>query len=272
MTKSEANKVYAINYKSWSESVAKLLENSGLAELLPDGKKILLKPNLVTNDPPPITTPVDFTRAVSDFILSVKPDAQIIIAEGCGATEYDTFTPFKELGYKKLADEKGFELIDLNTAPLVKLSKPECKRWPEFFMPQVIMESFLISLPVLKAHSIADVTLTMKNMMGAAPPEHYNAGSWQKSAFHSQMHEAIFDMNRYRTPDFTVLDATIGMRDAHLWGPSCDPEPRLLAASVDPVAIDAFGTGVLKRKWKQIGHIKMADGVLGFAEAEVVRL
>lgn len=266
------HKVYAINFESWTESVPKLLEASNLADLLPDGKKILLKPNLVTNDPPPITTPVDFVRAVADFILTEKPDAEIIIAEGCGATEYDTFTPFMELGYKDLAKEKGFELIDLNTAPLVKMSKPECKRWPEFFMPKLIMESFLISLPVLKAHSIADVTLTMKNMMGAAPPEHYNAGSWQKSAFHSQMQEAIFDMNRYRTPDFTVLDATVGMRDAHLWGPTCDPAPQLLAASADPVAIDAFGTGVLKREWKQIGHIKMADGILGFADAEIVRL
>jgi uncharacterized protein (DUF362 family) len=265
-------KIYCIDFKNWNESVSKLLEASNLDKCLPEGKKILLKPNLVTNDPPPITTPVAFTRAVADFILSKNPRAKIIIAEGCGATEYDTFTPFKDLGYKDLAQENNFELIDLNNAPLIKLSNPECKRWPEFYMPRIIMESFLISLPVLKAHSIADVTLTMKNMMGAAPPKHYNAGSWQKSAFHSQMHEALFDMNRYRTPDFTVLDATVGMRDAHLWGPTCDPKPNLLAASADPVAIDTFGTSVLNKDWQEIGHIKMADGILGFADSEIVRL
>ena len=111
----------------------------------------------------------------------------------------------------------------------------------------------------------------MKNMMGVAPPEHYNAGSWKKSAFHARMQESVFDLNRYRTPDFTVLDATVGMSEAHLWGPACDPAPELVAVSRDPVAIDAFGTEILKKNWKHIDHIRNADGVLGYAEpSEIV--
>lgn len=134
------------------------------------------------------------------------------------------------------------------------------------------MESFLFSVPVLKAHSLAGVTLTLKNMVGVTPPEFFDAGSWKKSAFHQNIQQAVFELNRYRTPDFTILDATIGMSEAHLWGPTCNPPPNKIAASEDPVAIDAWGCREFRRDWRDISHISMADGVLGKAETELVVL
>jgi uncharacterized protein (DUF362 family) len=136
------------------------------------------------------------------------------------------------------------------------------------YLPEILFDVFLISIPVLKAHSLAGVTLSMKNMMGAAPPAHFQQGGhWKKAAFHENVQEAVFDLNQYRTPDFSILDASVGMREAHLWGPTCNPPHNTLAASTDPVAIDAYGSHLLKRKWQQIGHIAMADGVLGSAQS-----
>ena len=158
--------------------------------------------------------------------------------------------------------------MDLNCEPLTHLSNPRCTRWPEMFLPEILFESFLISVPVLKAHSLAGVTLSMKNMMGCAPPAHYQGGGgWGKASFHSRIQEAVFDLNRYRTPDFTLLDASVGMAQAHLWGPTCEPPVGLLAASDDPVALDAYGCALLQRDWRQIGHISRAHGVLGSAES-----
>jgi len=115
-------------------------------------------------------------------------------------------------------------------------------------------------------HTLAGVTLTMKNMMGLVPPSHYRQGnSWKKSAFHTSIQEAITDLNRYRTPDFTFLDATIGMPEAHLWGPVCDPPVNKLAAGYDSVAIDAYGAGLLGKNWQDIGHIRALHGELGTA-------
>lgn len=111
----------------------------------------------------------------------------------------------------------------------------------------------------------------MKNMMGCAPPSHYRQGnSWGKSAFHTGMQEAVFDLNRYRTPDFTLLDASIGMAEAHLWGAHCNPPVGLLVAGDDPVAVDAYGCKLLQRDWRKVGHITMADGVLGTADGFAV--
>jgi uncharacterized protein (DUF362 family) len=171
------------------------------------------------------------------------------------------------LGFTRLAGLDRVTLMDLNEAPLVHMQNSTCRRWPEMHLPKIVFEGFLISVPVLKAHSLAGVTLTMKNMIGLAPPAHYQqGGNWKKASFHQGIQEAVFELNRYRTPDFTLLDATIGMQKAHLWGPTCDPPPNRLAAAFDPVAIDSYGCGLLGIKWNTIGHLAMAHGTLGTAE------
>lgn len=70
----------------------------------------------------------------------------------------------------------------------------------------------------------------------------------------------------YRAPDFTLLDATVGMAKAHLWGPVCDPPVGILAAAFDPVSIDAYGASLLNRGWREIGHICALHNELGLAE------
>ena len=248
-------------------AVARLLDRARLAKRLQEEETVLIKPNLVEPLAPPVTTPATIVGAVVHYLKRHAPHCRLVIAEGCGSTDHDTFHCFEKLGYNKVAERNSIELMDLNSQPVVKKENPSCKRWPEMFLPEILDSSFLLSVPVLKAHSLAGVTLTMKNMMGCAPPSHYqNRGSWKKSAFHSNIQEAIFDLNRYRSPDFTLLDATIGMAEAHLWGNHCEPPVGLLVAGYDPVAIDCYGTRLLERNWREVGHIRLADGVLGHAD------
>jgi uncharacterized protein (DUF362 family) len=110
------------------------------------------------------------------------------------------------------------------------------------------------------------VTLSMKNMVGVAPPVFYQQGGhWKKSAFHQQMQSSVFELNRYRKPDLAFIDASIGQADHHLVGPACDPPVDRLLAGFDPVAVDAAGAQLLGIPWRRVGHIRMADGVLGSA-------
>jgi uncharacterized protein (DUF362 family) len=258
--------VYTSLFTSWQESVQRLLTATGLIDRITSEKTILIKPNLVEPRKPPITTPVELVAALVSFIHEAHPHLEIIIGEGCGSSSRNTWQIFETLGYKKLADLDHVCLMDLNEAPLAHRQNKNCSRWPEMHLPRIAFESFLISVPVLKAHSLAGVTLTMKNMIGLAPPAHYQqGGSWKKASFHQQIQEAVFDLNRYRSPDFTLLDATIGMQEAHLWGPTCDPPPNRLAAGFDPVAIDSYGCSLLGIEWESIGHVRMAHTVLGSA-------
>ena len=260
------NTVYTCCYTSWQESVAGLLDAAGLNKRLACAEKIIIKPNLVEPQMPPITTPVELVAALVDYIHASCPNLEIIIAEGCGSASNNTWQIFETLGYTSLAAMDRVTLMDLNEAPLVHMQNSKCRRWPEMHLPKIVFEGFLISVPVLKAHSLAGVTLTMKNMMGLPPPAHYQQGGyWKKASFHETIQEAVFDLNRYRTPDFTLLDATIGMQEAHLWGPTCDPPPNRLAAAYDPVAIDSYGCRLLGIDWNTIGHLVMANGILGTA-------
>jgi len=249
-------------------SMGILLDAAKLSGAIGQCPTVMLKPNLVEALSPPITTPVEVVADIVVYIRQLCPDVKIIVAEGVGAADYDTWHSFESLGYTAMAAELDIQLMDLNTEPLRKLEKPNCRCWPTMYLPDIIFDVFLISIPVLKAHSLAGVTLSMKNMMGTAPPSHYQKGGhWKKAAFHNNMQEAVFDLNQYRSPDFAILDASVGMQEAHLWGPTCNPPHNIFAASGDPVAIDAYGTDLLNRKWRQIDHIAMADGVLGNASS-----
>jgi len=255
------------------ESLEPLLDAAGLLEALAGQKQIVIKPNLVEALDPPITTPVALVEALIDYLIPRTTNIKIIVADGTGSLDYDTSHCFEYLGYLHLGSRERVELLDLNTEPSLYLSDTSCKRWPQMYLPELLFESFLISVPVLKAHSLSRVTITMKNMMGCAPPAHFKGGGyWGKSSFHRGIEEAIFDLNRYRSPDFTLLDATIGMARAHLWGPTCKPPIDRIAASYDPVAIDSYGASLLNKSWQDIGHIRMAHQLLGIAEPLEIRL
>ncbi len=247
------------------ESLQSLLETIGAPEVLGRQKRILIKPNLINTSPPPVTVPVELVAALITLIRSWS-DAEIVVAEGSGAPSVETSDAYEKLGYGAMAAELGVSLIDLNTAPLKTLRKAECEIFPEMHLPEILFDSFVISLAMLKAHSISDVTLAMKNMIGCAPPSHYQVGGhWKKSAFHRYMHESIFELNQYRAPDMCLIDARVGLADYHLGGATCNPPVGKFIAGFDPVAVDAMGAELLGFSWQDIGHIAMADGVLGNA-------
>jgi uncharacterized protein (DUF362 family) len=254
-------------FTAFAESIPRALDAVCAAAILKNQERIVLKPNLVNASPPPITFPAAAAEALLAYIRDCSP-APIVIAEGCGEPGTETAALFRHHGYESLARKYGAELVDLNHAPLVRLENPGCRVFPTFMMPRVIMESFLISAAVLKAHSLADVTLSMKNLIGCAPPAHFQQGGyWRKSAFHARMHEAIFDLNRYRRPDLAMIDASVGMAEYHLGGPTCDPAVKRIVAGFDPVAVDAAGAALLGKDWRKVEHIRLCDGVLGHASS-----
>ncbi|ORJ62938.1 DUF362 domain-containing protein [Geothermobacter hydrogeniphilus] len=254
-------------FESFGESLPLALEAIGAREILAEQQTIIIKPNLVTDDPPPVTLPVGAAMVLVRW-LRKQTRARIILAEGTGDQLHSTIKVFDHLGYMDLAERYDLKLIDLNEAPAVELSRDDCPIFPQLYLPEVLSDSFVISFAVLKEHSLADVTLSMKNMVGCAPPRFYQQGGmWKKSAFHRQIHEAILDLNRYRKPDLALIDASVGMRDHHLTGRPCDPPPHRLIAGFDPVAVDAAGAMLLGKNWRDIPHIARADGELGNATA-----
>ena len=248
-----------IPFSSYEDSVPAVLDAVGASERLADQEKILLKPNLVTSMPHPVTTPPACCRSVIAYIRACST-ADIIIAEGTGDPCETTHEVFDKLGYTRLSSELNIPLLDLNAEPVERHENPDCPRLPELFLPTIAGTYFIISLPVLKVHTLSRFTGSMKNMMGFAPPSHYAGagGIWNKAAFHQGLQQAIIDFNRYRTPDLTLMDASVGLPDQHLGGRSCNPPVGKLVAGFDALSVDRASAALLGLDWQTIRHLKDA--------------
>lgn len=243
-------------FTDYNKSVTEALDSINAGEAIRNESRFLVKPNLVNSSPHPVTTSPEFCRAVVEYILKSNPDAEIVIAEGCGDSRLETDSIFSTLGYTEMAAELGVELLDLNHAPLCEKSLPDTTVFPSIFLPEIAFTHKVISLPNLKAHSLAGITGAMKNMMGFAPPAHYSRGGWKKDFFHQQMQKSVSELNRYVTPWLSVMDGSVGLADYHLGGAVCDPAPEVILAGFDPKELDRRAAEILGIDWKDIGHLR----------------
>jgi len=245
-----------IEFDSYERSIHKALDALDAVKQLTEQKAILIKPNLVNDSPPPITTPPEACEAIITYIRK-HSSADIVIAEGCGSATLETDEIFKRLGYTDMAERLGIPLHDLNYGPARTLTKPGCPVFPEIHLPEIAFTHYIISVPMLKAHSLAKMTGTLKNMLGFAQPGFYSGtyGIWKKAFFHGRMQDSLIDLNRYLMPNLTVMDCSVGMVEHHLYGPHCDPPVNKILAGFDPWEVDREAAGLLGLNWKDIRHI-----------------
>jgi uncharacterized protein (DUF362 family) len=258
--------VAQVTFENYRESVRAALDLIGAARRLPRRGLIVIKPNLTNADPPPVTTPVEAAEAVFDYCASHTP-AEIVIGEGCGSGV--TADTFEANGYTRLARRRGIRLLDFNREKAVRLTRPSALQLKEFYLPEILVDAFLISLPILKDHAFTTTTIAMKNLFGIAPAPYYQ-GSWNKSKLHSpSTHASVVDLCAYKAPGLCVVDAVTALAGMHLAG-----TPRRLnaiLAGFDPVAVDAVGSRLLGHKPARIRYLTAADGLLGqLAGIEIV--
>lgn len=214
--------------------------------------EVIIKPNIVEPLQPPVTTEV---QVVEGIIWALKEWGinDIIVAEGSGTG--DTMDNFKKLGY----DSLGVTLVDLDKEDTLTLPIPGYRVWSEVHLPKMLMERFIISVPVLKEHSLCGVTISLKNMVGILPAKYYS-GYWtyKKSLIHKENPDGcIADILSVLSPDWAIVDATSGMKGSHIRGMPMRPPLNLVYASADPLEADIYGCELLGRDWREIGYMRM---------------
>lgn len=250
--------VAKVKFTDYGKSVAKALDLIEAANKLPQTGLIIIKPNLTNADRPPVTTNVEAAEAVYKY-CKAHNKAEIAIGEGCG--DGVTADTFKANGYTKLAKKYDIKLIDFNKEKAIVLKRKDAFQLKQLYVPKIIKDAFIISLPVLKDHCFTVTTISMKNMFGIAPAPYYKGG-WNKSKLHSpSTHKSVVDVCLYKKPDLCVVDASVALAGMHLSGKHKDLG--LVFASFDPVAVDAVGSGLLGHNPKRIQYLTLANGVLG---------
>jgi len=250
--------VTKVNFIDYETSVAKALDLIEAAGKLPQTGLIIIKPNLTNADPPPVTTNVKAVEAAYMYCKS-HSKAEIAIGEGCGSGT--TIDSFRANGYTRLAEKYGIRLIDFNEEKALVLKNKDALQLKQLYIPEIVKDAFIISLPVLKDHCFTVTTVAMKNMFGIAPAPFYR-GSWNKSKLHSpSTHKSVVDMCLYKKPGLCIVDASVALSGMHLSGKARNLG--LILASFDPVAVDAVGSELLGHNPKRVQYLTLADRILG---------
>ncbi len=222
-----------------------------VATALQGKKRVLIKPNFVATNRPLCATHVNTVRAILDF-LQPHFQGEILIGEST-ASRAGTLDGYKNYGYLALEREYGVKLIDLNQQPCHKGyvfgsgNRPLPLRLIDtFYDPDL----FIISAAKLKTHDRVVTTLSIKNVLLAAPMNDYKKND--KGITHTQdkfqkdsvLHYNLFHLAQQLWPDLSVIDGFEGMEGE---GPvGGDPyDARLAVASTDPLAADKVATKVM---------------------------
>ena len=128
------------------------------------GRRIVIKPNLVSITKPLAATHVDALEAVLRF-SPCRTDAEITIAEGCAIA--DAMKGFETYGFLEVARHYGARLLDLNRDRWIKLNVVDRDLRPLSlrFARTVAESDCRISLTPMKTHDAVLVSLSLKNLV-----------------------------------------------------------------------------------------------------------
>lgn len=233
------------------------------------GKTVLLKANLVGLDPAGMmnTHPAVIAAARESFLRLGA--AEVMIGDG-PAMDRDTQAVLESIRLREFAGPLARLFVDLNVDDVERVAlKTRASRLRELYFPKTVRGvDFLVSMPKLKTHHWAGVTLSLKNMFGVIPGSCYG---WPKNILHwAGIDRAILDINAAVRPDFAIADGIIGMEgNGPIQGVS--KAAGVLIAGDDPVAVDATCARVMGLAPEKISHIAHAATLLGHIERQKIR-
>jgi uncharacterized protein (DUF362 family) len=225
-------------------------------------KTIVLKPNLVEFDPAGVinTHPVLIAAAVEAF--RQEGARHVVVAEGPGHHR-DTEYLLTASGLYPVLRQTRARYVDLNgdDARAVRVSS-HYTGLDVLYLPDTLLKAdLLVSMPKLKTHHWAGVTLSMKNMFGCLPGSIYG---FPKNVLHwAGIAESIIDINStLPVRRFAIVDGIVGMEGN---GPLQGGRRHCgaLIFGEDPVAVDATAARVMTIDPRRVRHLSEAGRFLG---------
>jgi len=241
------SKVAIVRGTDPSNMVVRALEMVDGAQAVSAEKPVLIKPNYVTASDPSTGITTD-SRVIEGVIAFLRQhDArEIIIGEGAGFA--DTLEAFKVAGVDEVAEKWKVKTVDLNKDEFIEVHPQKPLALKKVKVAKTALSSTIISVPKLKPHRTAGVTLSLKNMMGAVK---------SKGSMHTRLSQNIVDLASVIRPSLAVIDGIIAGEGHETSG---DPvEMNLVIAGADPVAVDSVGAAVMDIPPESVKHLRLAE-------------
>ena len=262
------SRVAVLQASSYDADLGDLLLR-GLAFFAPDvrGRRVVLKPNYVEFDPRGAinTHPRMVEAAVLAFLR--LDAAELIVAEGAGHRR-DTEYLLGASGLDAVLRERRVRFVDLNLDRVEDVALPtRFTALGRLWLPRTVLDADLfVSMPKLKMHHWAGVTLSMKNLFGIVPGAIYG---WPKNVLHQAgIPGSIVDINAaLRVKRLAIVDGIVGMEGN---GP-IQGEARAAGVVVigdDFAAVDASGARIMGVDPERVDHLRWAGTFLGNVDEE----
>ena len=242
------------------DALAEALDASRVA-----GKKVLLKPNCCypTAAGTGVVTQPETVRGAIHYMKEAGAK-EIWLGDGA-IYGLDTDEALEKSGMARLAADEAIRLVNLDDCEPMRLEVPEPMAVESVLVSSLALEAdFIISIPVMKCHMHAGVSLGLKNMKGCLWGRqkrdfHHLREKDRFAAWHDykNIDRAIADLFSVLPPGAVLIDAVVGMEGL---GPLLgQPKPLdMVLASGSPLAADLAGMAVMGLDFSQAAHIMLA--------------
>lgn len=268
--KKPTSRVAILEAKSYRAPLKEiLLRGIKLFPLQLRGKTVLLKPNLVEFEPDGVinTHPAVIAAAIEAFRTAGAKD--VIVAEGPGHRRDNEYL-LTASGLYSALKETGARYVDLNSDDLRRTKlRSQFTNLRELYLPETLFNvDLVVSMPKLKTHHWAGVTLSLKNMFGVIPGSVYG---WPKNILHwSGIHGSILDINStIPIPRFAIIDGIVGMEgDGPVRGTA--KNSGVLVLGYDLAAVDATAARLMNIVPEKIEYLSQGGQFLGNIAEETI--
>lgn len=247
-------RVSVLHASSYDQNLSDLLRQGMKNHALNvSGKRVVLKPNLVEYHTAHRinTNPLLIAAAIDCFkSLGAK---EVIVADGPGH-QRDTEMLLEVSGLGEVTRTEKVRFVDLNTDNIHRVpTATNLTGLMELWLPETILNADLVvSMPKMKTHHWAGVTLSLKNLFGVIPSVRYG---WPKNVLHWHgIDESIVDIAMTVKPGFTIIDGIEGMEgNGPLHGETVNSQ--VIVMSENLAAADATAARLMMIDPLQVKHL-----------------
>ena len=246
------------------------LDAVGLQPKAFEGKRVLLKPNLVepSRKIPHMTTHPAVIVAAAEVFRTWGAD--VIVGEGPGHVR-DTEMALLESGVGEALHDGGLRFADLNYERVAwRRNRSRFSKLKGIYLPEsVIKADLVVSLPKMKTHHWVGATLSMKNLYGVIPGIKYG---WPKNVLHHNgIPQTVADINATLPRLIGIVDGIDCMEgDGPILGSK--KSMGLIAMSTSLPALDATLARVMDLAPERIGYLALASRRIGpIGEHEIIQ-
>jgi uncharacterized protein (DUF362 family) len=256
--------------KNYGAIVERALESlGGMGTFVKKGDRVVVKPNIGWDRTPEqaANTHPDVVKAVVRLALDAGAKRVLVFDRTCNDARRAYSKSGIQAAVRSIGDARA-QCVFQDKKKFVPVKIENAKSIHQFDFYRDAMETdcdCYINVPVAKNHSLAKLTLGLKNIMGVI--------GGNRGEIHKDIHQRIADLNLVVRPKLTLIDATrILLRNGPTGGNLDDVKVLdTVIASADIVAADAYATTLFGMKPEELGST-VAAAKLGLGESDLSKV